>query len=164
MERHMAHLMAQDAAEFFVRHGVHDAAVHADAAVGTGEGVHLRSFVHFEIEGHLIDAVHAVDDFAQALGIGAGLRQNLALGIQLGNVLMHIGGYLVVRKRKGLNGVDTALNQTAGIKLGYDTAGRKDRHCGHKTEETFHNTGLVSPNIHIFSEYSQFFSYLCTYE
>ena len=37
----MADLMADHAQQFVVRHHVHDAGVHADAAVGTGEGVHL---------------------------------------------------------------------------------------------------------------------------
>ena len=98
MQGDMAHLMPQYAQQFLVRHHVHDAGIHADAAVGAGEGVHLVLFIDLEIEFLLIHAVQVGHQLAEALGIRAGFRQHLALGIQLGNILVHVVFYLCIGK------------------------------------------------------------------
>ncbi len=122
VQRHVAHLMAQHAHQFLVVHYIHDAAVHAYAAIGTGESIHLVFLIYLEIERHFVHAVHAVDDFAQALGVRAAFREHLALGIQLSNVLVNVILHLGICKCKSLSRIHTALKKASGIQLRDNTA------------------------------------------
>ena len=132
VQSHVPHLMPQHAGQFLVRHHIHDAAVHADAAIGTGESIDLVLLVYLEVERELVHAVHAVDNLAQTLGVRTGFRQHLALGIQLLDVLAHIILHLGIRKRKGLGGIHASLDQTSGVQLRHHTARTKAENNGHK--------------------------------
>ena len=115
------------AQQLVVRHHVHDAGVHADAAVGAGEGIDLVFLIDLEVQRNAFDIHQAFRQVAEALGVGVGLGQNLALGIELGDVLVHIGLDLFVRQGKCLRGHHAAL-EGAGRIEGFG-AGSEHQHA-----------------------------------
>ena len=54
------------------------------------------------------------------------------MGIQLGNVLVHILFYLGIAEGQGLGGIYAAFQQPAGIQLRHYTARRKAESHGRK--------------------------------
>ena len=138
----MADFMADHPEQFVVRHHVHDAGVHADAAVGARESVHLVFLVHFEVQRNAVHGRQALGQVAETLRVGVGLRQYLALGIELGNILVDIGLHLLIGQGHGRRGDHTPLEKAARIeRFG---AGDEHQHAHCEGKKSFHDTANIN--------------------
>ena len=124
----MPDLMADHPQQLVVCHRIHNTRVHAHAPVRAGEGVHFVLFVHLEIERGTVYVRDAFGQVPQTFGVGVALRQDGALGIQLGDVLVHVVLHLGVGQGKGLQGIHAALDSTKGVEL--PAAGSKQQGQG----------------------------------
>ena len=141
LEGDMADLMADDPKQFVVRHDVHDPGIDPDAAVGAGERIDLLLLINLEVQRNAVHGIQSLREVAEPLRVGVAFRQDPALGIKLGNVLMDIGLYLFVGKGQGLSGNHSALEGAGRVeRFG---AGDEQQRAGCKSKESFHHTANI---------------------
>ncbi|KAF1070055.1 MAG: hypothetical protein GAK45_00934 [Pseudomonas citronellolis] len=88
-EGDVAHFVAEHAFDFVVVHLVHQAAVHADAAIGHGPGVHVLGDVDLVVQRYAIDPIsQCLSDALEAFLIGATGCSNGVLLVSFGTGLL----------------------------------------------------------------------------
>lgn len=122
----MADFVADHAQQFVVRHHVHDAGIDPDAAVCAGESVHLVLLVHLEVQRNAVHGSQPFRQVPQTLRVGVALGQDLALGVELGDVLVDIGLDLLVGDGQGLRGDEAALEGALRIE-GFGAGDEQER-------------------------------------
>ena len=148
LEGHMSDFMADHPEQFLVRHQVHDARVHPHTPVCTGESIDLLGLVDLEVQRHALHGGQPRRQLAQPHRIGVRLGEHRALGVELGDVLVHVGLHLGIGKGEGLGGHRPALQGTGRIEL--LRASRQQRHaCRHHDQNPFHRGKYNKKGWHI---------------
>ena len=111
----MADFMADHPEKFVVSHYVHKSGVDSDAAVGAGESVDIVGLVDFEIERDALDGGEPACNPLQTDSIWIRRTADLALGVKLGDILMHIRLHLSIGDRHRLGGHHSAIESPGGI-------------------------------------------------
>ncbi len=101
----VSHLVTDDAQQLFVAHDVHQGREDADAAVGTGEGIHVDHVVDLEIELDALGVGQPLGQLLQADRIGVVIGADGVVGIHPVDVLLDVGRHLLVGQRHGLHGL-----------------------------------------------------------
>ena len=105
----MPHLVADDGHQFVVTEAVHQARKNAYAAVGRGERIDCRGFVHFEIERNAVDRHIAPGQPCQPFGVRIAGRGYPVLYVAIPDILRGHPLHLVIAQVGRLEHIDRGL-------------------------------------------------------